>query len=754
MANAVCIGGAAYIASATPPPSQLWPIAVTGRPYATGTGCVGGAACATVVYAASGGLSTTYDYIPDPTTFTSPAALNFTCTPATTASTPAAINTCSSAGVVSGSGLYNPSMTAVDTANASTPLANTTTDPGSVLTSTNAFTVNNELQIANTFLENATVGEPYSAVFSVTPGDVGVGGPYKWCYGGAIVNAVCPTTPTGGIPNVFFVNPSSPAISDDPPQAGFQNLTNRGYYQGVPTGPGPFTGSTTATTFQVSDLGNSTTPGCSYLAVSTCHPLTLSAADAPKVFASQGFVANSFSGSLLPFDANTYSLGTSVDLSALTQRPVTPRVTPDGNWVYVAAQTDVSVIDPTTDTDKEDIGFTTSGTTATSPTTLEVEPQQYFAVNTGNSATCSVASPPCSNLANYSNPSFPTAYMRYDAYLLDWASIATPDAPTANANLWAIPDAENPGNLTVPTPALSNSASVPFGFAMVITPDAALTPYATQGWLSLDYGCAPTTTCNTAAPITTGGSVALPALSGSTLTTYNEVAGTALMLGLNGGAATGDPRGNYVYSVQYDQTGAFPFIAITTTARPEPTLTANGGSVGYLPNGASATTASATVLVCQTGGIPTALTVSPDGNRLFILCKNEPTSDYVEPWDVSEGDGSLVGSDTTLTAPKAVIPLTLSAGTGGGATLAENGCTDPIDIKAKAVMNGIYTTRLYVSCYNSDTLVPIEYEPVQSSADAFTVDGYFPTDSARLPMLPRIPLPVRPRRSPARISSA
>jgi hypothetical protein len=670
LALALKIGNFPYAAG------TAWPVGVLGRPYGSGNGCTGGAACAPPIFTATNGLGAVGGY-----TFSNDASLTgvgFTC------NTSSPSLTCSATDLTSG---FTPSVTATDVANTTTPAATTTTDPNSIFTSTNPVTANPELTITNTFLENATVGEPYSAILDSNR--MGLGSPYLWC-AGTISNGVC--TPSGGIEGVSFVTPS-PAITDDP------SGNIRGYYQGTPTTPGG-----ASTTISLSDEGNATTPACSWVA--TCPPpLALTtAATKPKVFNPQGFVANSIAESLLPFNFSSFAPGTAVDLSASGQHPITPRVTPDGQWVYVAAQSAVSVVDPTTATKAvPDFTFTTTGTSATSPTGLDVEPQQYF---TAIPTACSTN--PCSNL---------TPFIRYDAWLVDWASTTTPVAPTLKATVQPIPEAENPGML--PTALVgANSLTVAYAYGIAVTPDAK------QAWVTLDHGCLPVSvTCNTLVPLT------LPALSSGTATTYPATAGTTFgSIGLNGGPVAADPRGNYVYSVQYDKTNTLPYIAVATTAASDPPVGSPTTVIGYLPHAASD---AGTVQVCQTGGNPTALDVSPDGTRLYIACRNEPNN-YVEAWDVSQGDGALLGSDITLTAPLATVLLPVSEGTGsGGPANAENGCAYPIAMKSMATST-VYGTRLFVSCYNSDTIVPIDYNSGLGSntLDKSNVNAVISTDAA------------------------
>jgi hypothetical protein len=662
--------------------SAAWPLGVAGRPYGVGT-CAGGSACVAPTYTAAGGLGAVGGYtFPNDTSLT---GVGFTC------NTSSPTLTCSATNLA---GAFTSSVTATDLPNATTPAATATSDTNSIFTSTNPVTVNSELQISNTFLENATVGEPYSATFEVIgPNDVGIGGPYQWCLG-TITNATC-SAGTGGITGVSFVTPS-PAISDDPPQAAFGNLTDRGYYRGTPTTAE--TGASTATAFQVSDLGNNTTPGCSYIVPSTCPSLTLSATHAPKVFASHGFVANSYAANLFTFDPSTLSAGSSVDLSASAQHPITPRVTPDGQWVYVTAQSAISVVDPTSDTKAvPDVTFTTAGTSTTGPTGLDVETQMVF---TGTPTPCTTS--PCSNLA---------PYIRYDAWLVDMASVTTsPNAPTASATVQPIPEAENPGML--PSALVSsNGLTVPYADSIAVAPDAS------QAWVSLAQN---------------GGLIELdlPFLDAALATSYPAAVGNTFSnLGINGGAVAADPRYNLVYTVEWDQTNTYPYIAVTTSGNPDPGLSANT-LIANLPTSAGYT---GTTQVCQGGGSPKGITVSPDANRLFITCHNDPNN-YVEAWDVSQSDGKLLASDT-ITAPTASIALPVSEddATAGMTLTAENGCTTPVGITAK-LTSTTYGTRLFVTCQNSDTIVPIDYSTGSGTAaiDTYAVNNVISTDAGTI----------------------
>lgn len=673
--NAVCIGGVGY------PASTVWPAnlsGVIGRPYGSGT-CAGSAACAPLIFTATNGLGAVGGY-----TFSNDGSLTgvgFTCNTSSPTLTCAA-----STGPTYLTGAFTPSVTATDVANATTPAATTTTDPSSIFTAANAFTVNLELQIANTFLENAVVGEPYAATFSIKPGDIGIGGPYKWCLG-TIASANC-TAGSGGITGVSFVNPS-PAISDDPPVGG---LTNRGYYYGTPTTPQ--TGTATAATYQVSDLGNTTTPGCSFTGTPTCPSVALAAANAPKVVASKGFVANYASNAgqqgdnLLLFDTNFVNSSTwlTLDPSPGGGNPVVPRVTPDGQWVYVTKQGNqlISVVDATTGLKAiNDISVSDVGTF--NPTGLDIEPQRYLTANPNSCTTH------CSNL----NP-----FIRYDAYLTD-----PTDGSQNSAKVEPIPDAENPGALPA-TLVSGNALTVANANNLAISADG------TQGFLSLNY--LPSGTACGVPPCNTLAVLSLPAVSATLATAYPPTLKTTFnTFGLRAGAVAVDPRGRYVATATRDNTGTYTYITVTSTG-------ATPAFVTYIPTTAGPTS---TVNVCSASGVvftpvaavPTAITISPDGNRLFVSCLDTATpqvNDTVGVWDIS---------GTSMGVPF-IQSIALPASYGAPVVNAENGCTTPVDIKAKLTHDGTtssYGTRLFVSCQDSDSVVPIDYNTVIDSANIY-----------------------------------
>jgi hypothetical protein len=126
-----------------------------------------------------------------------------------------------------------------------------------------------------------------------------------------------------------------------------------------------------------------------------------------------------------------------------------------------------------------------------------------------------------------------------------------------------------------------------------------------------------------------------------------------------------------------------------------------------------------TVNVCTNPGtVPTALTASPDGNRFFITCwdtVNTPQiNNTLDVWDIS-----LTSTGVPFVQS---IALPASAGNNGGLgpTNSENGCTTPVDVKAKLTTSTL-GTRLFVSCQDSDTVIPIDYDTRLGSG---TLDTY------------------------------
>src|SRR5208283_4949167 len=101
---ALTIGGAPYTTG------TAWPVGVLGRPYGSGSGCTGGAACVPPTFTATNGLGAVGGY-----TFSNDASLTgvgFTC------NTSSPTLTCSTTNLTGG---FTPSVTASDVANATTP---------------------------------------------------------------------------------------------------------------------------------------------------------------------------------------------------------------------------------------------------------------------------------------------------------------------------------------------------------------------------------------------------------------------------------------------------------------------------------------------------------------------------------------------------------------------------------------------------------------------------------------------------------
>ncbi len=659
LAISVSIGGVGY------PEEASWPVGVLGRPYGSGNGCAGDAACAPAIYTVSNGLPGTYTF----SNFASLTGAGFTCNQ----SSPTL--TCSATNLASG---FTPSVTASDTPNASTPAATTTSDPTSILTGT-IVTVNPELYILNLFLENAVVGEPYSA--TLDSNRLGIGPPYVWC-AGTISNGVC--TNSGGIAGVSFGTPALLPV-DDP------SANIRGYYFGTPT-----TGGAPATSIKMADLGNATTPSCSY--IGTCPTLALSGASAPKVFAADGFVATYASNSGEQGDT-LFSFGTSSPFTSpfnlkldTNGFPVTPRVAPDGNWVYVTEQGShqVAVVDPTAGTRVRSITVSNTGTVASNPTGLDIEPQRFFTANPNGCASN------CSNL----NP-----FIRYDAYVTD-----PTDGSQTTATVEPLPDAENPGALPA-TLASANRLTVADANNIALSTDG------TQAFVSLNYEPSGSQCASLPALCNTFAVLGLPVLSAPASTNYTpfttQTPATFDTFGLRAGPVAGDPRGLFVTTATTDSTGTYNYLTVTSTG-------ATPAFVTYIPTAAGPTH---TVNVCSASGVvftpvsavPTALVTSPDGNRLFVACQDTATpqvNNTVGVWDIS---GTHMGVPF-------IQSIALPASSGAPVVNAENGCTTPLDVKAKLTddsTTSTYGTRLFVSCQDSDTVVLIDYNTTTDAANIY-----------------------------------
>jgi len=117
----------AQVVVTNPPLGATWPDGVSNRSYGSGSTCSGGT-CTAPLYNVSGGLG---GYVwPATTPGTFPAGFN--CPGVGTGSTSYSCSANPITVIVSTRTAYSPSVTATDTPNLTTPLANTTTDPGSV----------------------------------------------------------------------------------------------------------------------------------------------------------------------------------------------------------------------------------------------------------------------------------------------------------------------------------------------------------------------------------------------------------------------------------------------------------------------------------------------------------------------------------------------------------------------------------------------------------------------------------------------
>jgi hypothetical protein len=119
--------------------------------------------------------------------------------------------------------------------------------------------------------------------------------------------------------------------------------------------------------------------------------------------------------------------------------------------------------------------------------------------------------------------------------------------------------------------------------------------------------------------------------------------------------------------------------------------------------------------VCNGSGSTGGITASPDATRLFVNCSADNT---VHVFNISNGNPSdpiaeVAGSPIALPTPVSTI----------------TGCNDPVDVKAE-LTTAASGTRLFVSCQNSDTVVPIDYN---TSTDASSISStVISTDPAQV----------------------
>ena len=322
------------------------------------------------------------------------------------------------------------------------------------------------------------------------------------------------------------------------------------------------------------------------------------------MLAADGFVATHASNSgeqgdtLFSFGTNTFA--TAFDLALDPQGfPLTPRVTPDGNWVYVTEQGSyqVAVVDPSR-AGSHILSIKVSNTGgAFNPSGLDIEPQQFVTVNPN------LCAKGCSNL----NP-----FIRYDAYVVD-----PTNGNQTNASVEPLPDAENPG-------ALPGTLSSGNALTVADANNIAISTNSFEAFLSLNY--LPSGTACATPPCDTLAVLSLPALSATSPTDYvpftTQTPLTFNTFGLRAGAVAVDPRGNYVYTTTWDNTGTYSYITVTSTGM-------SPAFVTYIPTAAGPKHRERLLRERQyftpVAAAPTALVTSPDGNRLFVACLDTAT---------------------------------------------------------------------------------------------------------------------------------
>jgi hypothetical protein len=584
--------------------------------------------------------------------------------------------------------------------------------------------VSSELTIANTFLENATVGEPYSAILESNL--AGVGSPYLWC-AGTIVGAVC--TPSGGIAGVNFVTTSPYPFGDPSGPSDDTSADIRGYYEGTPT-----TAGSVATTIQVADAGNATTPACSATGVGTCPALALTGASAPKVFNSDGFVATLASGAteqgntLFAF-ATSSPFASPFDLTLDTNGdPYAARVTPDGNWVYVTeyGPHEVAVVDPIAGTKTTSINVSNTGTS--NPEGLAMTPQSFFSAGpiflhynawltdpTGSTASATVET-----IQDAEKPSTATSgntltvpYANSIETSVDgrraFVTLATPPGPTnfQVLNITAAPaTVVSTGNLSlsadggVSTSLRTGQVAVdPRGHVAYVAQQIPLTnpQIATvavnAGGTKYKVGDT-LTVVQTGPPSASGGRLQVSAVNGSgAVTGLTVVQGGADYAVANGLATTGGTGAGCTINILAVAPGTFVNVAVVPTN----TVGDLYSQVNTIPGNGMG--------VCNGSGSTGGITTSPDASRLFVLCSLDNT---LHVFNISNGDptapiAEVAGSPIALPTPVSTI----------------TGCNDPVDVKAE-LTTAASGTRLFVSCQNSDTVVPIDYN---TSTDASSISS-------------------------------
>jgi hypothetical protein len=183
----------------------------------------------------------------------------------------------------------------------------------------------------------------------------------------------------------------------------------------------------------------------------------------------------------------------------------------------------------------------------------------------------------------------------------------------------------------------------------------------------------------------------------------------------------------------YSAASGLPTTDVTTPAANGCTVNILTVSLGTFVNVAVVSTNTASDLYSQVNTIPGAglspctagsisgLTTSQDGSRLFVVCT---TDDTVHVYNISNGDPTAAIAEVPV-----VSPIALPAPPATNPQVA--GCTTPVDLKMNAA-----GTRLFVSCQDSDTLVPIDYN---TSTDAYTIHTAISTDPSPLSAEPTNP---------------
>lgn len=642
--------------------------AVNGRTYGTA-----GGGTDDLTFTASGGL-TPYTITPN-SSISSPGngfPQGITC-----AQSSATLDCTSGAGTVSAAaGSYNIAATANDTGNVATPSAQSA---GQTAGFNSTIKVYSEIAIQNSFLENAVEGLPYSAILQATGGV----GAYIWL------------VKSGGIPNVAFL--SSPPFSYDD--------ANFGYYQGLPSLASPvptqctvssgfsslskpLLPATCTVTLQVKDAGDDTVPSCTTIS-GGCPSFPASV----KVFPRLGYVATYASNSgekgdtLVEFysEPQSGSFGasnvlTSVSLdtnSTLAENPVTPAVTPDAAYIYVTKQGDthdVSVASASSTVN----GCTTPGTSGCSASDLANNSIEASNTGTFNPTTMDVTP------QRPVNSSSETTNVAYDAWLVD---------PTSNnyadSSVEPIPGAQSPS--TEPAQLSSSLAlNLPNANAIAISPDGSRA-YVTLS--NQPFGDPSTALDPSFAVINITGATQTPPTAATIVSTSSLEAQLSSGKVMRTDAVAADPRGIFAYAVEEQKSGGSTIMNIAV-------IKADMGADTY--SLATVFPSSGTAL-CTSGGI-SGLAVLPDATRLYAVCTSDDT---VHVYDVSEASASATGFGNLLST------ITLGAS-----------CTTPVDIKPNAA-----GTRLFVSCMNSDTIIPVTIQgSTLSGGETYTVESAVSTD--------------------------